>query len=149
MIIYGLKTCDTCRKARKALPAATFVDVREEGLPGEVLDRALALFGEKYGDEVRVLSMGRKPDGSRNFSVELCGGTHVMRTGDIGAFALTSETASSSGVRRIEALTGAPAMAALRGRDARLLRGSALRSLALAFPHPAWRIPRTGWRRAR
>ena len=47
MIIYGLKTCDTCRKARKALPAATFVDVREEGLPGEVLDRALALFGDK------------------------------------------------------------------------------------------------------
>ena len=47
MIIYGLKPCDTCRKARKALPAATFVDVREEGLPGEVLDRALALFGDK------------------------------------------------------------------------------------------------------
>ena len=47
---------------------------------------ALALFGEKYGDEVRVLSMGRKPDGSRNFSVELCGGIHVERTGDIGYF---------------------------------------------------------------
>ena len=47
MIIYGLKTCDTCRKARKALPAATFVDVREEGVPAEILGRALAQFGDK------------------------------------------------------------------------------------------------------
>ena len=47
MIIYGLKTCDTCRKARKALPGAAFVDVREEGLPRDVLDEALAQFGEK------------------------------------------------------------------------------------------------------
>lgn len=47
MIIYGLKTCDTCRKARKALPGAAFVDVRDEGLPGDVLDGALAQFGEK------------------------------------------------------------------------------------------------------
>ncbi|SMQ57943.1 alanyl-tRNA synthetase [Altererythrobacter xiamenensis] len=71
---------------------------------------ALALFGEKYGDEVRVLSMGRKggaKDGSgRNYSVELCGGTHVKATGDIGIFRIVSEGAVSSGVRRIEALTG-------------------------------------------
>ncbi len=83
---------------------------------------AQALFGEKYGDEVRVVSMGALPGSGKGadgttYSLELCGGTHVQRTGDIGMFALTSETASSAGVRRIEALTGAPAMAALRGRD--------------------------------
>ncbi|QEW20232.1 Alanine--tRNA ligase [Marinibacterium anthonyi] len=85
---------------------------------------AQALFGEKYGDEVRVVSMGRAPTGKgvdkETYSIELCGGTHVVRTGDIGAFALTAETASSAGVRRIEALTGAAAMAELRGRDLRL-----------------------------
>ncbi|NNE50646.1 MAG: alanine--tRNA ligase [Altererythrobacter sp.] len=78
---------------------------------------ALALFGEKYGDEVRVLSMGRKADGERNYSVELCGGTHVKATGDIGIFRIVSECAVSSGVRRIEALTGEAAREWLVSRE--------------------------------
>ncbi len=74
---------------------------------------AMALFGEKYGDEVRVLSMGTK-DG-RVFSTELCGGTHVRRLGDIGLFKITGESAVAAGVRRIEGLSGAGALAYLNG----------------------------------
>lgn len=70
---------------------------------------AMALFGEKYGDEVRVLSMGLD-----RFSVELCGGTHVQRTGDIGSLVLISEGGISAGVRRIEGLTGAAAESYMR-----------------------------------
>ncbi|MCH2457221.1 MAG: alanine--tRNA ligase [Henriciella sp.] len=78
---------------------------------------ALALFGEKYGDEVRVLSMGQPlTDEKRPYSVELCGGTHVARTGDIAAFVITSEGGVSAGVRRIEAATGAEALSFLKGR---------------------------------
>ncbi len=83
---------------------------------------AQALFGEKYGDEVRVVSMGTQ-DGSGKgangdtYSLELCGGTHVRQTGDIGAFVALGDSASSAGVRRIEALTGQAAMDHLRAQD--------------------------------
>ena len=84
---------------------------------------AMALFGEKYGDEVRVLSMGQLDAG--DYSVELCGGTHVRALGDIQLFKIISESAVSSGVRRIEALTGEAARQWLSERDARLREAAA------------------------
>jgi alanyl-tRNA synthetase len=92
---------------------------------------ARALFGEKYGDEVRVVAMGSRPgsgigpDGD-TYSLELCGGTHVRRTGEIGTFKLVSEAASASGVRRIEALTGAGALAHLAAGEAVLTETATL-----------------------
>ena len=96
---------------------------------------AQALFGEKYGDEVRVVSMcaldgsGKGTDG-RTYSLELCGGTHVARTGDIGVFVTLGDSASSAGVRRIEALTGAAAFDYLSAQDHRLAE------IALALKTP-------------
>ncbi|WP_370227180.1 alanine--tRNA ligase [Cognatishimia sp.] len=85
---------------------------------------AQALFGEKYGDEVRVVSMGRADTGKgldgNTYSLELCGGTHVKQTGDIGAVVILGDSASSAGVRRIEALTGAAAVAHTQAEAASL-----------------------------
>ena len=86
---------------------------------------AMALFGEKYGEEVRVLSMGRSATG-QSYSVELCGGTHVRALGDIGLVRVVSESAVSSGVRRIEALTGEGARAWLVGREEQLKGAAAI-----------------------
>jgi alanyl-tRNA synthetase len=88
-------------------------EVREMAYQDAIDYGALALFGEKYGDEVRVLRMG-------DFSTELCGGTHVARTGDIGFFKIVSESGVAAGVRRIEALTGAAAIAYVADEESRL-----------------------------
>ena len=102
---------------------------------------AQALFGEKYGDEVRVVSMGTqagsgKGTGGDTYSLELCGGTHVRQTGDIGAFVTLGDSASSAGVRRIEALTGQAALDYLRAQD-HLLAETAIELKAQAADVPA------------
>jgi alanyl-tRNA synthetase len=87
---------------------------------------ARALFGEKYGEEVRVVAMGPRNQAGQAWSVELCGGTHVDRTGDIGVVAVVSEGAVAAGVRRIEALTGAAARAHFAEQDKRVRAAASL-----------------------
>ncbi len=102
------------------------VETRLMGVEDAKESGARALFGEKYGDEVRVVSMGENPgvgqgkESNKRWSVELCGGTHVKRTGDIGLVKVFAETASASGVRRIEALTADAARNYLSEHETRI-----------------------------
>jgi len=120
--------------ANDALIGNTAVTTRLMPVDNAIEAGALALFGEKYGEEVRVVAMGPVApagDGSgetarRAWSVELCGGTHVRRTGDIGLITITAEQGVAAGVRRIEALTGAAARRHLEASDRRLRQVAAL-----------------------
>ena len=116
---------------RQNLPART-----ESMAPQQAIAAgAVALFGEKYGDEVRVLTLGRALQGDGAYSVELCGGTHVARTGDIALFRIASETGVAAGVRRVEALTGEAARRHL------LDRAAVAEGLALQFKVPPAEVP--------
>ena len=101
------------------------VETRLMAVDDAIASGAMALFGEKYGDEVRVVSMGTAEVGEKAgkaYSVELCGGTHVKATGEIGLVHVLGESAVGAGVRRIEALTGAAARTYLQEQDARVRR---------------------------
>ena len=102
------------QSVNEAIRANTEVSIHHMALAEAVDQGAMALFGEKYGDRVRVVAMGEH-------STELCGGTHVNRTGDIGLFKILTETAVGSGIRRIEAVTGQAALDYVRAIEKRLL----------------------------
>ncbi len=113
------------------------VVTRLMGVDEAIASGAMALFGEKYGDEVRVVSMGIAPEtilsgggatgsNAKAYSVELCGGTHVRRTGDIGLIKIVGEGAVAAGVRRVEAITAAEARHYLSGQDALVRNAAAL-----------------------
>ena len=104
------------RLVNAQIRANTEISTRVMSMDDAVAAGAMALFGEKYGDEVRVLAMGEA-----DFSVELCGGTHASRTGDIGLLRITAESGVASGVRRIEGVTGGGALAAIERNEQRLL----------------------------
>lgn len=98
------------RLVNEQIQKNTAVSIEHMDIDSAMKKGAMALFGEKYGETVRVLTMGEKAD-KTPFSIELCGGIHVLRTGDIGMFKITSESGIAAGIRRVEALTG---MGALR-----------------------------------
>jgi alanyl-tRNA synthetase len=104
------------------------VSTRLMSVDAAIAEGAMALFGEKYGEEVRVVSMGCNPEGAAKpiYSLELCGGTHVGRTGDIGLIKVVSEAAVAAGVRRMEALAGAAARAYLDEQDKRVTAAAAI-----------------------
>ncbi len=109
------------------------VSTRLMSVDDAIAEGAMALFGEKYGDEVRVVSMGTAlhgPKANRAYSVELCGGTHVRSTGDIGLVRIVSDSAVAAGVRRIEALTGEDARRHLDEQDRRLKQAAAVLKVA-------------------
>ncbi len=107
------------RKVNEQVRANNPAEVHNMGMQEALEFGAMALFGEKYGEHVRVLKMG-------DYSTELCGGTHVSRTGDIGLFKITSEGGVSSGVRRIEAVTGQGALDYVAHEEAQLSEAAAL-----------------------
>ncbi len=107
-------------KVNAEIRGNTAVEIEETDIETAKSKGAMALFGEKYGDEVRVLTMGG------GFSVELCGGTHVKRTGDIGLFKIISEGGVAAGVRRIEAVTGEQALAYLNTAEEQLKEAASL-----------------------
>ncbi|MFK8250918.1 alanine--tRNA ligase [Ancylobacter terrae] len=106
--------------ANRAVLRNEEVTTRLMGVDDAIASGARALFGEKYGEEVRVVAMGTDPGNGAPFSVELCGGTHVARTGDIGLVTVLGESAVASGVRRLEAMTGTPARHFLNGANSAL-----------------------------
>ncbi len=110
-------------------------DTREMAPRAAIEAGAIALFGEKYGDSVRVLTLGKALDGEGAYSVELCGGTHVARTGDIALFKIVAEQGIAAGVRRIEALTGEPARRYL------LDQAAVAKGLADQFKVPVAEVP--------
>jgi alanyl-tRNA synthetase len=116
---------------RQNLPAET-----RSMTPQAAIDAgAVALFGEKYGEEVRVLTLGRALKGEGAYSVELCGGTHVARTGDIALFKIIAESGVAAGVRRVEALTGEAARRFL------LDRAGVAEDLGVQFKVPPAEVP--------
>lgn len=107
------------QRVNQEILANLTVSTEEMSMDAAKTRGAMALFGEKYGDSVRVLAMGSKAD-EQEFSIELCGGIHVQRTGDIGLFKITSEGGIAAGIRRIEAVTGLTALGYVQQADQQL-----------------------------